>query len=57
MQVLQIRRGKAYERLLGRGMRGESGRPDLNRRPLEPHSSALPGCATPRMHLIIAQRG
>jgi hypothetical protein len=25
-----------------------SGRPDLNRGPLEPHSSALPGCATPR---------
>ena len=25
-----------------------SGRDDLNVRPLEPHSSALPGCATPR---------
>ena len=25
-----------------------SGRPDSNRRPLEPHSSALPDCATPR---------
>ena len=25
-----------------------SGRSDSNRRPLEPHSSALPGCATPR---------
>ena len=25
-----------------------SGRPDLNRRPLAPHASALPGCATPR---------
>ena len=25
-----------------------SGREDLNLRPLEPHSSALPGCATPR---------
>ena len=24
------------------------GREDLNLRPLEPHSSALPGCATPR---------
>lgn len=26
----------------------QSGRDDLNVRPLEPHSSALPGCATPR---------
>jgi len=26
----------------------ESGWPDLNRRPPEPHSGALPGCATPR---------
>jgi hypothetical protein len=25
-----------------------SGWPDLNRRPPEPHSGALPGCATPR---------
>ena len=25
-----------------------SGRLDLNQRPLEPHSSALPDCATPR---------
>src|SRR5690606_842711 len=25
-----------------------SGWPDLNRRPLDPQSSALPGCATPR---------
>jgi nucleotidyltransferase substrate binding protein (TIGR01987 family) len=25
-----------------------SGRPDLNRRPLAPQASALPGCATPR---------
>ena len=30
-----------------------SGRADLNRRPLEPHSSALPGCATPRTITII----
>ena len=26
----------------------KSGRLDSNQRPLEPHSSALPGCATPR---------
>jgi hypothetical protein len=26
----------------------QSGRPDLNRRPPEPHSGALPGCATSR---------
>jgi hypothetical protein len=26
----------------------ESGRADLNRRPLAPHASALPDCATPR---------
>ena len=26
----------------------KSGWPDLNRRPPEPHSGALPGCATPR---------
>ncbi len=25
-----------------------SGRKDLNLRPLAPHASALPGCATPR---------
>ncbi len=25
-----------------------SGREDLNLRPLQPHCSALPGCATPR---------
>ncbi len=25
-----------------------SGRQDLNLRPLAPHASALPGCATPR---------
>jgi hypothetical protein len=31
-----------------------SGREDLNFRPLEPHSSALPDCATPRhkKHLL-----
>ncbi len=29
-----------------------SGRLDLNQRPLEPHSSALPGCATPRFNTI-----
>ena len=27
-----------------------SGRPDLNRRPLAPQASALPGCATPRFN-------
>src|SRR5690606_7129967 len=27
---------------------GESARPDLNRPPPEPHSGALPGCATSR---------
>ena len=33
-----------------------SGRPDSNGRPLEPHSSALPGCATPRaLHSIPAR--
>ena len=31
-----------------------SGREDLNLRPLEPHSSALPDCATPRIESIIA---
>ncbi len=30
-----------------------SGREDLNLRPLEPHSSALPDCATPRQILFI----
>ncbi len=29
-----------------------SGRPDLNRRPLAPQASALPGCATSRSHSI-----
>ena len=31
-----------------RSSRAESGRPDLNRRPLGPQPSALPDCATPR---------
>ena len=29
-----------------------SGREDLNFRPLEPHSSALPDCATPRLRKL-----
>src|SRR5512136_3059874 len=33
-----------------------SGREDLNLRPLEPHSSALPGCATPRNRLEVYSR-
>ena len=32
----------------------ESGRPDLNRRPPEPHSGALPGCATSRNRYLHA---
>ena len=39
----------------------QSGRPDLNRRPLDPQSSALPNCATSRPSMTdpmtIAQRG
>src|SRR5262245_28993392 len=31
-----------------RAPNGESGRADLNGRPLAPQASALPGCATPR---------
>ena len=34
-----------------------SGREDLNLRPLEPHSSALPGCATPRNRMAVYPRG
>jgi hypothetical protein len=34
--------------MLGDNDFSESGRPDLNRRPPEPHSGALPGCATSR---------
>src|ERR1700726_2843890 len=35
-----------------------SGRQDSNLRPLAPHASALPGCATPRPRdRIIAQKG
>src|SRR5215468_3665267 len=30
-----------------------SGRLDLNQRPLAPHASALPGCATPRTARIV----
>jgi hypothetical protein len=30
----------------------ESGREDLNLRPPEPHSGALPGCATPRLSIF-----
>src|SRR5438876_5941620 len=33
----------------------ESGRRDLNPRPLEPHSSALPSCATARLSRTIHQ--
>ena len=29
-----------------------SGGLDSNQRPLAPHTSALPGCATTRMHLL-----
>ena len=29
-----------------------SGRADLNRRPLAPEASALPGCATSRIYMI-----
>ena len=32
-----------------------SGRLDLNQRPPEPHSGALPGCATPRPKQILPQ--
>ena len=31
-----------------------SGRADLNRGPPAPKAGALPGCATPRLHLIVA---
>ena len=31
----------------------KSGRQDLNLRPLAPHASALPGCATPRFRSLI----
>ena len=34
----------------------QSGRPDLNRGPLRPERSALPGCATPRCEVIISRR-
>src|ERR1700722_14425119 len=34
-----------------------SGRPDLNRRPLDPQSSALPNCATSRCREARARRG
>src|ERR1700730_16838265 len=36
-----------------RSGRGISGRQDLNLRPPEPHSGALPGCATPRRGAIV----
>ncbi len=32
-----------------------SGRQDLNLRPLAPHASALPGCATPRTRSAIIE--
>ena len=35
----------------------QSGRPDLNRRPLRPERSALPNCATPRAVTIIEDAG
>ena len=34
-----------------------SGREDLNLRPLAPHASTLPGCATPRKRKIIPKKG
>ena len=33
-----------------------SGRPDLNRGPHAPQACALPGCATPRPHLLSNSR-
>lgn len=46
------RESKSYARkLISEGMHAKkkiSGRADLNRRPLTPQASALPGCATPR---------
>src|SRR5690242_18874610 len=43
----------------GGGWRTWSGRPDLNRGPLAPKASALPGCATPRLerHVYSAKVG
>ena len=35
-------------------MRYWSGREDLNLRPPEPHSGALPGCATPRVIIMLS---
>src|SRR2546422_980772 len=37
-------------------LRGWSGRPDLNRRPLAPQASALPGCATSRESRLTGHR-
>ncbi|MBM2836692.1 MAG: hypothetical protein HW409_881 [candidate division NC10 bacterium] len=34
-----------------------SGRLDLNQRPLAPHASALPGCATPRTCRVFKSGG
>ncbi len=34
-----------------------SGRKDLNLRPLAPHASTLPGCATPRFEGMISNSG
>ena len=40
-----------------RRVEGQSGRPDLNRRPHRPERCALPGCATPRSKLPEADEG
>src|SRR5690606_37450633 len=43
-------RSRGPSRSMRDGPLPASGRPDLNRRPLDPQSSALPSCATSRSH-------
>ena len=41
----------------GAGFRSWSGRQDSNLRPLAPHASALPGCATSRNENFVGGKG
>ena len=48
MHRVDAREPLAFDSIVGFNFKVWSGREDLNLRPLAPHASALPGCATPR---------
>src|SRR6185295_3614975 len=54
--VMLVTEGKKAGRSLGVTVPSSSGRQDLNLRPPDPQSGALPGCATPRLRQIERER-